>query len=155
MRHNVFGRKLNRDVKERKSLFKSLVTALVIHGKITTTETKARAIRGLVDKLVTKAKEGTLHSRRQIASFLNHKDVVKRFVDVVVPSFKGRNSGYTRIIKLGTRPGDAAQEVMMEWVDKVEELKVVKAAKVEEKAVVAKKETKVVKKKPEVKEKKK
>jgi len=121
MRHNVFGKKLGRDIKERKSLFKNLVASLIIHGKITTSVVKAKAIRGLVDKLVVKAKEGTLAARRQIAGFLQRGDEGKKLVDDIAPKFKERKSGFTRIIKTEERKGDGSPQAVIEWVEKVEE----------------------------------
>src|SRR3989338_7260873 len=121
MRHNVFGKKLGRDIKERKSLFKSLVASLIVHGKITTSVAKAKAIRGLVDKLVIKAKEGTLAGRRQIAGFLQRGDEVKKLVDDIAPKFQERTSGFTRIIKTDEKKGDGSPQAIIEWVDKVEE----------------------------------
>jgi large subunit ribosomal protein L17 len=120
MRHRVFGRKLNRDYNARKALLKNLVSSLILHGSIETTEAKAKAIRGLVDKLVTKAKLKTLSDRRLIASFLPSKDVVNKLVDEIAPKFAGRQGGFTRILKLGKRMGDRAAIVKMEFVEKVE-----------------------------------
>lgn len=117
MRHRVKGRKLNRAVKHRKSLFKNLISALIEHGEIKTTEAKAKAIKGLVDKLITKAKSGSVHARRLIGSFLNRRSIVNRLVDTVAPQLTKRTSGYTRIIKLGRRQGDRAMMVKMQLVD--------------------------------------
>lgn len=121
MRHQRFGKKLNRDIKERKSLFKSLVSSLILYGRITTSVAKAKAVRGLVDKLVNKSKEGTLAARRQVAGFLNRADVVKKLVDVIAPKFKERSGGFTRIIKKDERVGDASSQAVMEWVEKIDE----------------------------------
>lgn len=124
MKHKVFGRKLNRDVKERKSLFKSLVNSLIISGRITTTLPKAKAVRGLIDRLVNKAKEGSLGGRRQVEGFLSRKETVRRLVDVIAPKFKNRTSGFTRIIRTEDRIGDGASQAIMEWVELIEEPKV-------------------------------
>jgi len=121
MRHQVFGKKLNKDIKERKSLFKNLVASLILHGKITTSLIKAKAIRGLIDKLVNKAKEGTLSGRRQLAGFLQRGDEVKKLVDVIAPKFKNRTSGFTRIIKTDERKGDSSPQAVIEWVEKVDQ----------------------------------
>jgi len=137
MRHQVFGRKLNRDIKERKSLFKNLVSSLVEHGRITTSEAKAKALKGLIDKLVNKAKEGSLASRRQLVSFFNRNDIVNKLIDTIAPSFKQRPGGFTRIIKKGERLGDGSKEAVVEWVEKIE---------VAPKVIEPKKETKVDKK---------
>ncbi|MBI2611291.1 50S ribosomal protein L17 [Candidatus Gottesmanbacteria bacterium] len=117
MRHQVFGKKLNRDIKERKSLFKNLVSGLVDKGKIVTTEAKAKALKPLVDKLVSIAKKGTLASKRQLLAFFQRREVVNKLEDTIAPAFKDRQSGFTRIIKKGERLGDGAKEAVMEWVD--------------------------------------
>ena len=115
MRHKVFGRKLNRDIKERKALFRSLVSSLIINGSIKTTHAKAKAVGSLIEKLVTKAKDGSRQSIIQISSFLNKKEPIKKLTDEIAPIFKDKIGGYLRIIKLGRRAGDNAQEVRMEW----------------------------------------
>ena len=129
MRHRVLGKKLSRDRDQRKALFKSLINALVIHGQIKTTESKAKAIRRLVDKLITKGKAGTLHSRRLIAAFLQNKKVVNRIVDELGPLFKNRAGGFTRIVRLGKRRGDDAMMVRLELVEKPGKKKEKKAGK--------------------------
>lgn len=117
MRHRVSGKKLSRVRDARKALFKNLISSLIKHGQIKTTEAKAKAIRGLVDKLVGRAKLGTLHARRLITVFLQDKKVVNRLVDEIAPKFRSRPSGFTRIIRLGTRRGDQAMIVKMEFVE--------------------------------------
>lgn len=121
MRHQVFGRKLNRDVKERRALFKSLVIALILHGKIKTTLARAKAIKGLVDKLVTKAKDGGNQAQRQISSFLTHKEIINKLILEVAPRFKDKIGGYLRMIKLGKRKSDNTEEAILTW--SVEDLK--------------------------------
>lgn len=123
MRHRVAGKKLNRDIKHRKALFKNLINALIIHEEIQTTESKAKAIKGLTDKLISRGKKGTLHSRRLIAAFLQDKKVVNKIVDELGPRFKDRASGFTRIIRLGKRRGDDAMIVKIELVEKAQEEK--------------------------------
>ncbi|MCH7952064.1 50S ribosomal protein L17 [Patescibacteria group bacterium] len=123
MRHRVAGKKLNRDIKHRKALFKNLINALIIHEEIQTTENKAKAIKGLTDKLISRGKKGTLHSRRLIAAFLQDKKVVNKIVDELGPRFKDRASGFTRIIRLGKRRGDDAMIVKIELVEKAQEEK--------------------------------
>jgi large subunit ribosomal protein L17 len=118
MRHQVAGRKLNRDHNQRKALFKNLINSLVIHGEIKTTESKAKAVRGLIDKLITKGKEGTLHSKRLIAAFLQDKLAVNKITEELGPLFKNRPGGFTRIIRLGKRQGDDAMVVKLELVEK-------------------------------------
>lgn len=120
MRHRVFGRKLNRDHNARKSLFKNLISSLIKEGQITTTEAKAKAIRGLMDKLVTKAKQQTIQARRLLASFLQDKDLVNKMVDEIAPKFSSRPGGFTRILRLGKRNGDKAEMVKMEFVEAIE-----------------------------------
>jgi len=118
MRHQVKGKKLSRNSSQRKALFKSLISALVIHGEIKTTESKAKAIRSLVDKLINKGKKGTLHSRRLISAFLQNKKAVSRIVDELGPIFAQRSGGFSRIIRLGKRRGDDAMMVKLELVEK-------------------------------------
>lgn len=118
MRHQVKGKKLSRNSSQRKALFKSLISALVIHGEIKTTESKAKAIRGLVDKLINKGKKGTLHSRRLIGAFLQNKMAVSRIVDELGPIFAQRTGGFSRMTRLGKRRGDDAMMVKLELVEK-------------------------------------
>jgi len=134
MRHQVTGKKLNIDRNQRKALFKSLINSLVIHGQIKTTLAKAKAIRRLAEKLITKGKDQTLHSRRLIAAFLQNNKAVNKIVDELGPLFKKRPGGYTRIVRLGNRVGDDAMMVKLELIEK--------PAKKED---IAKKETKVEK----------
>lgn len=123
MRHRIFGKKLSLDRSQRKALFKNLINALIIHGQIKTTEAKAKAIRRLVEKLITKGKEQTLHARRLIAAFLQNKKAVNKIVDELAPLFKKRPGGFTRIIRLGERRGDAAPMVKLELVEKPKKAK--------------------------------
>ena len=116
MRHRKAGRKLGRSRDQRRALFKNLINALIIHGRIETTEAKAKAVKGLVDKVITKAKQQTLHSRRLLLGFLGSQEVVKKAVDDLAPRFT-RVSGFTRIIKLGRRRGDNSPRVRMELVE--------------------------------------
>lgn len=115
MRHKYFGRKLNRDVKERKALFRSLVIALIEKDKIRTTVAKAKAIQGLVEKLVTKAKKGGEAASRQIASFIIKKEARDKLISEIAPRFQDRIGGYIRIRRMGKRFGDGAEEVSLEW----------------------------------------
>lgn len=137
MRHHVFGRKLNRDVKERKALFKSLIVALITHGKIKTTFAKAKAMRSLVEKLVTHAKENSTSSLVQIASFLNKKELIEKLVKDIAPRFTARVGGYVRMIKVGKRASDSTEEVILEWTEIEKKLPEVK--KEEKKERVTKK----------------
>lgn len=120
MKHRVAGKKLARSRSHRKALFRNLLSALILHGEIKTTESKAKATRRLFDRLVTKGKSGTLHARRIVAAFLNNKKAVNRLVDEIAPKFKDRPGGFTRIIHLGQRRGDDAMMVKLELVEKPE-----------------------------------
>jgi large subunit ribosomal protein L17 len=140
MRHGVKGKKLKRTASHRAALMNSLATSLLKHKRIKTTLAKAKAARGFVDSLITKAKKNDLHSRRQILSFLNDKDVVKELFSEIVPKIGERPGGYTRVIKLGNRLGDAADMALFELVDyndvineKAEEKKEKRKAKAESK----------------------
>ena len=118
VKHSIRGRQLNRNIHQRKALFKGLVNSLIIHEEIQTTAPKAKAIQGLFDKLVTRGKLGTVHARRLLNAFLGDKLAVNKLVDDLGPRMKTRPGGFTRIIKLGRRKGDDAQIVKMEIVDK-------------------------------------
>lgn len=122
MKKNVFGRQFKRDANERKALFKNLLTSLVLHERIKTTQEKAKAIRGAADKLVTKAKKGGPEAYRSLAPEVNHTAIVKLINDLA-PRFTARQGGYTRIIKVGRRLSDNAAMVLMEWTEKGEEMK--------------------------------
>ena len=123
MRHNVAGRILDRDANHRKALFSNLFKALYMHERIMTTEAKARAIRADAEKLITKAKRGLaegarrVHAQRQVVAYLNDKTLAKKVFDEFAPRYSARNGGYTRMIKLGKRQGDAADMVILELVD--------------------------------------
>ena len=126
MRHQVYGKKLNRDIKERKALFKSLTLALITNGKIRTTISKAKAVQSLIEKLVTHAKTGTEAATRQVSSFLARKEAIQKLVGEIIPRFQDKIGGYLRIRHIGRRIGDGAQEVVLEWT--VPEKKVIKKA---------------------------
>ena len=123
MRHRVFGHHLGRDTAHRKALFRNLIRELYLHERIVTTEAKARAVRGDAERLITKAKRGVtaegyrVHAQRQVVAYLNDKTVAKKVFDVFAPSYAARNGGYTRMVKLGKRQGDAADMVILELVD--------------------------------------
>jgi large subunit ribosomal protein L17 len=114
MRHNVFGKQLNRDTGQRQALLKGLAGALIRSEAIETTEAKAKAAVGLIEKLITKAKSGSLTDIRHIESVISDKDLIHKLVHDVAPRFKTRSGGYLRLIKLGTRSGDNAPMVRME-----------------------------------------
>ncbi len=118
MRHQRSGRKLGRDASHRKALFSNLAGALVTHGRIKTTLAKAREVRPIADQMVTLGKRGDLHARRQAIAFLRSKDVVHVLFTDVAPRFEDRAGGYTRIVKLGPRPSDAAEMAYLEFVER-------------------------------------
>src|SRR5438093_12915059 len=120
MRHRKDGFKLGRRTNHRWALFRNLLTDLFRHERITTTEAKAKAVRGLADHMITLAKRENLHARRQVLSMVPDTEVVSRLFDTIAARFADRNGGYTRIIKAGPRPGDAAPMVFLELVDRVE-----------------------------------
>jgi large subunit ribosomal protein L17 len=119
MRKNVFGKQLSRDKNERAGLFKGLMSSLVLNDSIKTTEAKAKAIKGEVEKLVTKAKKEKMLAKRLLEKRLT-PDAIKKMMNDVAPRFAKRNGGYTRIVRLGKRFGDDAQVVLLEWVEKAE-----------------------------------
>ena len=118
MRHRKHGRQLGRNSKHRLALFRNLVTSLLEHERIETTEAKAKELRGITDKLITLGKQGTLHARRGALRVLRTKPIVEKLFDDVAKRFPSRQGGYTRIIKTRQRPGDAAQMVAIELVEK-------------------------------------
>lgn len=116
MRKNVFGRQLKRDRNERRSLFKSLISSLIINERIRTTEAKAKAIKGEVDKIITKAKKG--EKARRLLSDALLRDALDKAIYDIGPRFAQRPGGYSRIIKIGRRLSDNAEMVLMELVEK-------------------------------------
>lgn len=116
-RNQHAGKQLNRNTHQRKALFKGLINSLIMKEEIKTTVSKAKAIQGLFDKLVTKGKLGTVHARRLLHAFLGSSDSVKKLVDELAPRLDKRTSGYTRIVKVGVRRGDNAQMVKIALVD--------------------------------------
>ncbi len=117
MRHRVKGRKLNRTASHRAALMNSLATSLFKQKRIKTTVAKAKEARSFVDSLITKAKKNDLHAKRQIMSVIHDKEVVKEIFGEIVPKIADRPGGYTRVIKLGQRHGDAAELAILELVD--------------------------------------
>src|SRR5499427_6705264 len=116
MRHNKAGYKLKRDVGARKALLKGLVTSVIEHERVVTTVPKAKAVRPLVEKMITLAKHDNLHARRQAAAFLETPAAVKKLFDKLGTRFGQRNGGYTRVVRLGWRRGDGAEQAMVELV---------------------------------------
>jgi large subunit ribosomal protein L17 len=114
MRHLKSGRQLSRNSSHRWALMRNLITALLREEKIQTTDPKAKELRRWADRVITLGKRGDLHARRQAASIVQDKAVVRKLFDTIGPRFKDRPGGYTRIIKLGLRRGDAAQMAVIE-----------------------------------------
>ncbi len=117
MRHRVAGRKLNKNTAQRKALLRGLATELFKHGSIQTTEAKAKSLRPVAEKLITLAKRGDLHARRQAAAKLYEPAILQKLFDNIAKHYQDRNGGYTRIYKLGPRKGDAAPMALIELID--------------------------------------
>jgi large subunit ribosomal protein L17 len=145
MKKNVFGRQFSRDTNERKSLFKSLISALILQERIQTTSEKAKAIKADVDKIINRAKRGNERLAIQLLQRSLGIQAMTKVIKDLAPRLKGRTSGYTRIIKLGRRFSDNASMVIMEWVVKPEVKVEKEIVKGEAKALPAGKETKEVK----------
>ncbi len=118
MRHGVAGRHLKRDTGQRRALFRGLITELLRHERIETTEAKAKAIRSKAEKLITLAKQGDVHSRRVAAETITDPDVTKKLFETLGGRYKERPGGYTRLLKVGPRPGDGAPVVILELVER-------------------------------------
>lgn len=114
MPHQIKTKKLGRDIKRRKALFRNLVQGLFLHGKIKTTEVKAKLLKKIADRLITKARVGNVTARRQLLSFLPNKAVIKSLVDTQVAELANKNGSNIRIIKLGNRLGDNTMMVSVE-----------------------------------------
>ncbi len=117
MRHARSGKKLGRDSAHRKALYSNLAGALITHGRIETTEAKAKAVKPFAEKMITLGKRGDLHARRLALAELRSNDVVHKLFSDVAPRFAERQGGYTRVVKLGPRQGDAASMALLELVD--------------------------------------
>src|SRR5512142_1945558 len=117
MRHAKAGKKLGRDSAHRKALYANLACALIEHGRIRTTEAKAKAVKPIAERLITLGRRGDVAAHRQAVSFLRSKDVVHKLFSAVAPRFAERPGGYSRIVKLGPRQGDSAEMVYLELVD--------------------------------------
>lgn len=116
MRHQVKGRKLRRPTAHRLALLRNLVTSFLEKERVRTTLAKAKEARPLAEKMITLGKKGTLHARRQVMAFVRKEAVVAKLFDELGPRFGQRPGGYSRIVKLGLRPGDGAQLAMLELV---------------------------------------
>ncbi|MGD9139977.1 MAG: 50S ribosomal protein L17 [bacterium] len=143
MRHRQKGRKLGRTKSHRELMLRNLVTSLFDNESIRTTEAKAKEARRLAERMVSFAKRGDLHARRQVLKQISNQDVVKKLFDSIAPRFEGRNGGYTRIIKLARRHGDAAPVAILELTEKskeAEEKEVKKVTRAARKAAGAEEE---------------
>jgi large subunit ribosomal protein L17 len=118
VRHRKAGKKLGRVTAHRWALFRNLLTALFQHERIVTTEAKAKAVRGLADRMITLAKRESLHARRQVLRLVPDEGVVKKLFGPVAARYAERHGGYTRIVKAGHRAGDNAPLVLLELVDR-------------------------------------
>jgi large subunit ribosomal protein L17 len=116
MRHKNAGYKLGRDKAHRNALLRNLVTSVIERERVITTITKAKAAKPLVDRMITLAREDSLHARRQAAQFLMTPEAVKKLFDKLGTRFGQRNGGYTRVVRIGFRKGDGAEEAMLELV---------------------------------------
>jgi large subunit ribosomal protein L17 len=116
MRHKKAGYKLKRDLGARRALLRGLVTSVIEHERVVTTVPKAKAVKPLVEKMITLAKRDTLHTRRQAAAFLETPAAVRKLFDKLGTRFGQRNGGYTRVVRLGWRKGDGAEQAIVELV---------------------------------------
>ena len=121
MRHRRAGKKLGRDSAHRRALYSNLTGSLIEHGRIRTTEAKAKAVKPIAERMITLGRRGDIHARRQALAYLRSQDVVHKLFADVAPRFAERPGGYSRIVKLGPRQGDAADMVYLELVDYVPE----------------------------------
>ena len=133
MRHRVSGRKLGRTSSHRRAMFRNQLASLIEHERIRTTLHKAKELRPLAEKMITQGKRDTLHARRLVRRWVDDRSLIKKLFDDIAPRFAERPGGYTRIIKLGPRLGDAAEMAILELVEegevKVEEPKKAKGKK--------------------------
>ena len=118
MNHRKTGRKLGRTSSHRKALFRNMVTSLFEHEQICTTDAKAKELRGVAERMITLGKKGTLHARRQALETIRSKDVTSKVFDELAERYRERPGGYTRVIKVGRRAGDAAPMSIIELVDR-------------------------------------
>jgi large subunit ribosomal protein L17 len=117
MRHHRAGKKLGRSAAQRRALYANLAASLIEHGRIKTTEAKAKAVKPIAEQMITLGRRGDIHARRQALAFLRTQEVVHQLFSEIAPRFADRSGGYTRIVKLGPRQGDAAEMVYLELVD--------------------------------------
>lgn len=133
MRHNKAGRRFGRTTSHRIAMFRNMVTSFFEHERITTTDSKAKELRSIAEKMITLGKRGDLHALRQAASYIRDKKVVTKLFSTIAPRYSERDGGYTRIVKLGIRPGDNAPLSVIELVEEqvTKKVKKSKPAKVE------------------------
>jgi len=117
MRHRIAGRKFSRPTEHRLAMYRNMVADLIRYGKIVTTEAKAKEVSGFAEKMISLGKEGSLASRKMALSFATDEEVVAKLFNELAPKYANRAGGYTRIVKIGTRIGDAARMVRLELVD--------------------------------------
>ena len=117
MRHGVGYKKLGRTTAHRRAMFRNQLASLVVHGRIQTTLAKAKALRPVAEKMITRGREDTVHARRLVRRWLPNRDHVKKLFDEIAPRYADRPGGYLRITKLGPRKGDAAELAIIEFVD--------------------------------------
>lgn len=122
-------RKLGRTTDHRKAMLRGMVTYLLENGRVETTVTRAKEVRAMAEKMITVAKDNTLHAKRQAFAYITKDSVVKKLFDEIAPKYAGVNGGYTRIVKTGTRRGDAAEMCIIELVTKEEEAPAKKPAR--------------------------
>ena len=120
MRHRKSGKKLGRNSAHRKALFRNMVTSLMDHERIQTTDAKAKELRGVADRMITLGKRGDLNARRQAEAYIRDTAVTSKVFGELADRYRERPGGYTRVIKVGYRPGDAAPVSIVELVDRVE-----------------------------------
>ena len=149
MRHRKSGTKLSKTSKHREAMFKNMVCSLFEYKQIKTTTPKAKALRGLVDKVITLAKVGDLHSRRQVLSIINNKEIVHKLFEKANDSFGHLNSGYTKIFKIGLRKGDAAPMSLVALYEKEVDVKGKKKEKIKDEKFIKEEELKKVENMPE------
>lgn len=117
MRHNKSGKRLGRNTSHRTAMLRNMVTSLFEHEKLTTTDSRAKELRKVADRMITLGKRGDLHARRQVLSVIRDQKVVAKLFDQIGPRFKNRPGGYTRIIKVGSRLGDNAPQSIIALVE--------------------------------------
>ena len=117
MRHGKKNRKLGRTTAHRIAMFRNQLSSLVIHGRIVTTLPKAKELRPVAERLVTRGKSDTVHARRIVGRWVSDRDLIKKLFTEISPRFADRPGGYTRIVKLGPRHGDGAEMAVLEFVD--------------------------------------